>query len=567
MMAFRRIIFAAIVLLAAAGLTVLLWRALAPGGWTVAKIMILLCFLGVAPWLGACAGNAVLGFAILLLARDPARAVLPAPADPHAGALRLAIALAVTVRDEDMAQVLPPLRRLLDGLDRAGAGGRFAAFILSDTQEAGRAAAEAQAVAAFRANDRDPARIRYRRRAGNAGFKAGNVMDFLDRHAEGFDAAVMLDADSAMTAPAVLRLARLLQSRPDIGIVQHLTVGLPALAAFPRLFQFGMRAGMRVWATGQAWWQGDSGPYWGHNAIIRIAAFRAHARLEPLPDGAAILSHDQVEAAQLRAAGFGVWMWAEEDGSYEINPPAFPEFLRRDARWLAGNMQYRHLLRRPGLRAMGRLQLVQAMLLFSGAPLYVAMLALTAASVATGGGAAVPRGRLLALAVAWPLTLYSPKLLGYAQVLLSSAERGRYGGAVRFALGATFEIAFTLLLDAPAQVSKCLALLRVARGRRADWPAQNRAARGVTWREAARMFWPHTLFGLAVFTALAAGAWGAALWALPFAGGLLCAIPFCVLTAHAKVSEALRRTGVAAIPEERSGPESPLLLQAAAGSS
>ena len=549
-MLLRRTIFAAITLLTATGLTVLLAATLAPGGWTIFKILILLCFLGVAPWLGACAGNAIPGFAILLLARDPARAVLPAPVGTEDGPIRLPTALAMTVRDEDMRQVLPPLRRLLDGLDRVGAGAMFALFVLSDTRNPAHAAAEALAVAAFRAADSDPARIRYRRRPDNAGFKAGNVMDFLDHHAGGFAAAVMLDADSEMTAPAVLRLVRLLQAHPDIGIVQHLTVGLSAEAAFARLFQFGMRAGMRVWATGQAWWQGDSGPYWGHNAIIRIAPFRTHSRLAPLPDGSAILSHDQVEAAQLRAAGYGVWMWADEAGSYEINPPALPEFLRRDARWLAGNMQYRHLLRRPGLRAMGRLQLVQAMLLFSGAPLYVAMLALVAVSVATGGGASMPRGRLLALVLAWALALYSPKLLGYLQVITSPIQRARYGGGARFALGAACEILFTLLLDAPAQVSKSLALLRLALGRRADWPAHNRLARGVTWAEAARMFWPHTLFGVVVFAALAAGSFWAALWALPFAGGLLCAIPFCVLTANPGVSELLRRWHVAAIPEE-----------------
>ena len=94
-----------------------------------------------------------------------------------------------------------------------------------------------------------------------------------------------LDADSAMSARAVLRLVACMEADPRLGIVQHLIVGRPARAAFPRLFQFGMRAGMRLWATGQAWWQGDEGPYWGHNAIIRIAPFRRHARLGPLPDG------------------------------------------------------------------------------------------------------------------------------------------------------------------------------------------------------------------------------------------------------------------------------------------
>ncbi len=562
-MILRRILFAAIALIAAAGLVALLAAALAPGGWTVIKALILLCFLGVAPWLGICAGNAAPGFLISLGARNPARAVLPADVDADRGPITLAAALAVTIRNEDMALVLPPLRRLLDELDRAGLGQHFTLFLLSDTQDAVHAAAEEQAIAAFCAAD--PSRIRYRRRADNAGFKAGNVMDFLDHHADGFDVAITLDADSEMTAAAALRLVRILQAAPQAGLVQHLTVGRPAAAAFPRLFQFGMRAGMRIWAIGQAWWQGDSGPYWGHNAAFRIAPFRQHARLSPLPDGRPILSHDQVEAAQLRAAGWGVWMWAGEDGSFEHNPPALPEFLARDARWQAGNLQYRHLLALPGLRAMGRWQLIQAMLLFTGAPLCVAMLGLTALSVATGGGSEVPQARIAALALAWPLTVYSPKLLGYAQVLLSARERARYGGGWRFALGGLLEMAFSFLLDPPASVSKTLTLLRLLLGLRAGWAPQNRQQRGVSWAEAARMFWPHTLFGVAVFAALAAGSWGAALWALPFAGGLLASIPFCVLTADPAVSAWLQRRQIAAIPEEI--PPEPPAYQTAMASS
>jgi membrane glycosyltransferase len=304
---------------------------------------------------------------------------------------------------------------------------------------------------------------------------------------------------------------------------------------------------MRVWATGQAWWQGDEGPYWGHNAALRIAPFRAHARLAPLPDGRPILSHDQVEAAHLRAAGWGICVWADEAGSAEKNPPALPEFLHRDARWLAGNLQYVHLLRAPGFRPMGRWQLLQAILLFAGAPLYAAMLLLVAVAVALGETRQVPAGRVLALALAWPLTLYGPKLLGYAQVLLSPTERARYGGGARFALGALSEI------DAPATLSKSIALARVLRGAPLRWSPQNRDERGVGWREAFGQFWPHTLFGIFVFAALLHGSCGAALWAAPFAGGLLVAIPFCVLTADPRVSRWLRERHVAAVPEEVQG--------------
>ena len=226
-----------------------------------------------------------------------------------------------------------------------------------------------------------------------------------------------------MSAAAVLRLVRALQADPTLAIAQHLTVGLPASSAFPRLFQFGMRAGMRTWATGQAWWQGDAGPVLGaqrggaHRALSR--ALQAAA----LPDGRHILSHDQVEAAMLRGAGWGVRVLPDEGGSGEANPPALPEFLRRELRWLAGNMQYWHLLRLPGLRPMGRWQLVQAILLFAGTPLYLLFLLAAAAAAATDRTSDFPTAPALALTAAWLGALYAPKLLGYVEVALSPDKR------------------------------------------------------------------------------------------------------------------------------------------------
>lgn len=544
-MRIRRLVFLAIVLATMVGMIALMVRVLAPGGWSAVKLLLLACFVAVSPWLGICLGNALPGFLLLVLSRDPARAVLPlhsgiTQGDITQGPITARTILAMTVRNEDMARALPPLLALATQL--APYGDRFGVAVLSDTQDPHLAAIEAAALA------QHPA-VFYRRRTANTGFKAGNVMAFLDHHTEGFDLALMLDADSQMTAESVVSLVRIIQADSQLGIVQHLTVGAPAEAAFPRLFQFGMRAGMRVWATGQAWWQADEGPYWGHNAILRIAPFRQHARLELLPDGAPILSHDQVEAARLRHAGWGVCVWASEAGSLEANPPALPEFLHRDARWMEGNLQYRHLLTHPDFRPMGRWQLVQAILLFLTAPLYPAMLALTAINAATNG-AETPRNRVLALAIAWPLVLYAPKLLGYVEILLSVTRRARYGGAVAFARGAVWESVFTLLLDAAAQPSKALAMLKVLGGQKPGWLPQNRFERGVSWHEAARQFWPHTLFGIAVFALLLNSSLWAALLALPFAGGLLVAIPFCVATSNPAFSAWLKCRRIAATPEE-----------------
>jgi len=545
----RRLLTFALLAAIAAGLVGLVAAALGAEGWSLGKLLFLAAFAGTAPWTALCAVNGLLGFAILMLARDPAGFTFAIPDRPVAALPRTAIA--VTVRNEDMAQVLPPLRRLLDGLDAAGAGDAFALFILSDTQDPAHAAAEEKALAAFRAADTLVDRIKYRRRAENTGFKAGNVMDFLDHHADGFELMLALDADSEMSAAAVLRLVRAMANEPRLAIAQQLIVGRPTDAAFPRLFQFGMRAGMRTWATGQAFWQGGDGPYWGHNAVLRIAPFRDACRLPLLPGGAHILSHDQVEAALLAGAGWQVRVLASEQGSSEANPPALPEFLHRDARWLAGNLQYRHLLRLPGLSAMGRWQLAQAILLFAGAPLYAAMLVLAAAMAAAGER--VPAGAAGCALGAWLLALYAPKLLGHAEVLLKPAERARYGGARRVAVGAGVEFIFTLALDAIGAVAKTLAMARLALGLRAGWVAQNRTARGVGWGEAARMLWPHTLLGLACFAGFASAGWVTLAWALPLAGGLPVAVPLCVLTSDPRLGQWLKARGIAAIPEELEG--------------
>jgi membrane glycosyltransferase len=320
-----------------------------------------------------------------------------------------------------------------------------------------------------------------------------------------------------------------------------------------------MRAGMRSWATGQAWWQGPAGPYWGHNAVVRIAPFREHCRLPSLPGGDAILSHDGVEAVRMRAAGWEVRCLPDEAGSLEGNPPALPEFLARDLRWAAGNMQYGRLLFLPGQSWMGRWQLAQAILLFLGAPLWVFVLAAAAGNAATGGGASTPAGALAALMLATWAALHAPKLLGYAEVLLKPALAARYGGRAAFARGAVAEIGFTALLDPVSTFNKAMFLLALpfggGRKGRHQWAPQNRADRGVGWGDAARLLWPHTLFGAAVFGLLLAAAPGAALWAAVPAGGLLLAIPFCVLSASPRVSAALRARGVAATPEELDGGE------------
>ena len=162
---------------------------------------------------------------------------------------------------------------------------------------------------------------------------------------------------------------------------------MPTTSAFARLFQFGMRLGLRSWTIGSAWWQADCGPYWGHNAILRVAPFKAHCAIEPLAGkgilSGHILSHDQIEAALMRRAGYDVRVLPEEDLGWEENPPTLIEFLRRDQRWLQGTLQYVFFIGLPGLKPVSRIQLLFAMLMFTGSPAWIGLWLLGTAMLAT----------------------------------------------------------------------------------------------------------------------------------------------------------------------------------------
>ncbi|MBY0336291.1 MAG: glucans biosynthesis glucosyltransferase MdoH [Acetobacteraceae bacterium] len=536
---------------------VLLWLGIAGALLALAARVLpwplILPLLLVLPWVALSAANGVLGLA-LLLSRDPLPRVLPALRHAKPGLPRGLTGIAVCLRNEEMARVLPPLARLLDGLAAAGAVQRFELWFLSDTSDPALIAAEDAAIAAFRAaRPQDAARIHLRRRAVNTGFKAGNIMAFLDAEGRRLDHLLTLDADSEMSAHAVLRLVAAMEARSNIALIQQLIVGRPASSPFPRLFQFGMRAGMRAWAMGQAWWQGPEGPYWGHNALIRVAPFRTHCRLETLPDGSTVLSHDMVEATRLTAAAWQVWCLPDEAGSLEANPPALPEFITRDLRWGAGNMQYLELLKRPHVTLLGRWQLAQAILLFLCAPAWALAFALAVPLACAGAFEGVPGWSLAGVMLAFWAAAHAPKLAGYAEVMLRGDRAARYGGRARFAAGALAELVFATLL-APIRVAHMTRfLLALPFGARIGWAAQNRADRDVGWEDAVNLLAPHALIGLALFLPLAS--W--APWALPFAfvwaGGLLLAIPFCVVTASSRFGAWLRARGLAATPEEIAG--------------
>ncbi|MGA7806599.1 glucans biosynthesis glucosyltransferase MdoH, partial [Bradyrhizobium sp.] len=420
----RRMLFAVLFAATMAGSLALAALALSPGGFDPVDVALLVLFGVTLPWMVAGFWNAVIGFLIMRLSADPIAAVMPMVAEIRGDEpVTASTAILLCIRNELAERMIRNLEPMLAGLDAAGCAARFHLYLLSDTSDAQIAGNEEALFAALMSRWRGRVAITYRRRGVNTAYKAGNIREFCERWGALHDFAVTLDADSVMTADAILRLVRIMQANPNLGILQGLVVGLPSTSAFARMFQFGMRLGMRSYTIGSAWWQGDCGPYWGHNAALRLKPFIAHCELPILSRAGEeerhVLSHDQIEAVLMRAAGYDVRVLPQEDLGWEENPPTLIEFIRRDLRWCQGNMQYWRFLTLPGLKPVSRYQLVLAILMFIGSPAWIGLLVLgtLAAACAETPASFIRPDAGIALFVCVLVMWFSPKIASAIHVL------------------------------------------------------------------------------------------------------------------------------------------------------
>lgn len=558
----RRLLIAALV--SSTVVTVAAWMTLilARDGLSWFDYGMLASFVLTAPWVVLGFWNAVIGFAILHFTRDPVVAVNPLAASvPRDGPIEARTAILMPVYNEIPNRVFRHLRALVETLEDTDQAGQFELFLLSDTGDPSLAAEEERLFAIWQSTYRGRVALHYRRRHNNLHRKVGNLRDWCDRWGDRFKYMIVLDADSLMAGPSIVRLTRVMAANPELGILQSLPVGLPASSPFARVFQFGMRHAMRSFTLGSAWWQGDEGPYWGHNAVLDVAAYRAHCDLPVLPGraplGGEVLSHDQVEAAMMRGAGRGVRVLPDEGGSYEETPPTLLEFMRREFRWCQGNLQYFRLLGMSGLRPMGRVQLGMAIMMYLGAPLWLLFLILGFTQTFTQvNPPAVSLDPALAIglfAVMMGFT-FAPKVLGVIDILLRRGERKRYGPLPKVLLGSAVELVFSVLLAPVMTLALSLFIVSLLAGRGVTWDSQERDLRALPLMDALRVLWPQTLIGVLGTTALAIAMPGILPWAAPVLLGLVLAAPFAWLTSQPGLGDVLARLGLCATPEERDVP-------------
>ena len=530
-------------------------------GLTALESVILAVFVSLFAWIALSLVSSLAGFA----------AMLRRPPPPPAAAEIPRTALLMPAYNEQPGRIMAALAVMHADLVRVGAAAQFDIFILSDTTDPDAWIAEEAAYLALRAHAPD-ARIHYRRRAKNTERKAGNIADWVRRWGGAYKQFMILDADSVMTGDCILGLARTLAATPDAGLIQSLPVIVGAQTLFARLQQFAGRTYGPMIAHGIAWWHGADGNYWGHNAMIRTEAFASAAGLPSLPGrkpfGGHIMSHDFVEAALIRRAGWAVHLVPGLPGSYEECPPSLTELAVRDRRWCQGNLQHIAVLPTRGLHPISRLHLLMGIGSYITAPLW--LLFLVVGILISLQARFVPPDYFPAgpsLFPTWPAVdpvrsmwvfigtmamLLGPKLLAWIAAMLH--ERRAFGGVIRSFIGMLVESVLAGLLAPVSMLTQSASVMTILAGRDGGWAPQRREDGHVPFTETMRHYMPHTLIGLF----LGLGSWAVSvpllLWMSPVVLGLALAAPLAALTARRGAGHALRRIGLLRIPEEAAPP-------------
>jgi membrane glycosyltransferase len=533
-------------------------RVLGVGGLTALEALTLILTMALFGWIGFGAITAVAGF--VLAWRDPPQITVTRSL---AATLKGRTAILMPVYNEDAGRVMSAVQAMAEDLRRLRAEALFDFHVLSDTREDAIARDEAAGFVQLRLRLGRDIGVYYRRRVQNTDRKAGNLAEWVGRFGAGYDYMLVLDADSVMSAEAIVGLALGMDLNPRLGLLQTAPMIVGAETPFARLQQFAGRLYGPLFARGQEWWSGAEGNYWGHNAIIRVRAFAESAGLPHLPGrkpfGGHILSHDFVEAALLRRAGWAVRTISLLEGSYEETPPTLLDMAARDRRWCQGNLQHIRILGAAGLHWVSRLHLARGVLSYLTPALWL-MLLVCGVMVWPGQKLQGAAGAEVAgLFEASLMLLFAPKLMGLALALSRPRTRVGFGGTGRLVAGVLAETALWALATPVLMVMQCVAVVEVLLGRDSGWAAQRREGSELSAKEAWRAHRGHIILGLvAALAALLADRY-VLMWTSPVFLGLALSSFLSLHTSRVRTAKPGRRR-MFQIPEEHAPP--PVLARA-----
>ena len=538
------------------------------GGVTSLEIGIIGLFVPTFGWISLTLWNAVVGFALQIANLDPIslrRSGIPARTDAP---ISSRTALVMPACNEDTERLMDGLASVIHSLEDTGHAEYFDIHLLSDTTDTELALIEEGAFKDLRERVPRPGRLHYRRRARNIAHKAGNIADFCEKSGSGYDFMVVLDADSIMSGPTLITLVREMEANPRAGLIQTVPIPFGQNTVFGRIIQFSGALYGPMFATGQAFWMADTANYWGHNAILRVQPFVDHAHLPILsgkpPLGGRILSHDFVEAALLRRAGWFTYLMPDLGGSYEEVPTNVLDYAKRDRRWAQGSLQHLKLLRLPNLNWLSRLHFLTGAMGYLASLLWLLILVASTAYVLLSALSPAELNleqvdlptewylgninSVLPLLSLTALVLFLPNGLGLGLALIK--KRGRFGGALPLAASTILQSIFSILIAPLLMIYHTRFVLSILAGRDVDWGAQSRAGRIIGWREASSRAAGVTAIGLAWAAAIAVLAPAFVFWMTPVFAGLLLAIPIVKYSSSTDLGHSLRRRSILLTPSE-----------------
>lgn len=430
-------------------------------------------------WLSWGAAQALLGLTPRLSA--PKRPALPTPHSPTV--------VLVPICNEDPVTTFARIAAMDASIRAAGVTADIA--ILSDTRNEENAALERATYLRLLKETNGKGRIFYRRRSDNRGRKAGNIEEFFRTSGGAYEFAVILDADSLMEGSTIRIMIARMEADKDIGLLQTLPRIIQGQSFFGRAMQFAASFHSPVFSRGLARMQGSTGPFWGHNAIVRVRAFTESCGLPelsgPPPFGGHILSHDYVEAALLARAGWKVEVDETIDGSFEEGPENILAYARRDRRWCQGNLQHSRLLMAPGMPGWSRFVFVQGIFSYLVSLVWAAFLVTSFVATVM---APLPNyfpepyqlfpvfpddrtKEITALALGIVGLLIFPKFAILAEAGYVGRAQG-FGGVKRAFFSVLTEILLSSLLAPIMLMYQTRAVLQVLSGRDGGWPANQR---------------------------------------------------------------------------------------------
>lgn len=517
-------------------------------------------------WISLAFSSAVVGFVWLLFARPKP------PAIPTK--LKQCTAIVMPIYNETPARVFGALEAIHAEVEATGHGAAFDWFLLSDTTNPEIFIAEEHAFIAMRRRLGAAARLYYRHRPKNIARKAGNIGDFISRWGGRYAHMVVLDADSLMTGDAILGLAAAMEADPGAGIIQTLPLIINRNTLFARVQQFAARIYGPVIAAGLTAWMGRDGNYWGHNAIIRTEAFAAHCGLPSLagrpPLGGHILSHDFIEAALIRRAGYAVYMLPGITGSFEESPPTLIDLAARDRRWCQGNLQHMRVLPAAGLHWASRQHLITGIMGYLASPLWLLQLFVGIILVFQASYIkpeyftseftlfpAFPRfdaERSLSLFALTMAILLAPKLFGLVLSLLHKPTRKGCGGPILLVISAFLEVVMSALLAPIQMLIQTGHVTHFLFGFDTGWNPQRRDDGSIPFSAIVRRHRSHVAMGVLTLIAGLLISPSLVAWMSPTIMGLVLAIFISWVTGELIFGLGLRRIGLLITPEEKHKP-------------